>query len=144
MKIRVVAVGKIKGGLREACDEYLTRLNGSVVVREIPASSLAVESAAIIADLGKNTFAVILDERGQDLSSNELASRIEQWQAVRTSGIALVIGGGYGLSDAVKARADFTLGLGRKTWPHRLARVMLLEQLYRAHQITLGHPYHHE
>ncbi len=144
MKMQVLAVGKLKGAYRELCDEYAGRLGNALAVREIPASTTEAEGTAIASAIPDGAWAVALDERGEDLSSRELAAKIAKWQESRAKGIVFVVGGAGGLSEKIKSRADFTLGLGRKTWPHRLARVMLIEQIYRAIQITAGHPYHHE
>jgi 23S rRNA (pseudouridine1915-N3)-methyltransferase len=84
---------------------------------------------------------VLLDERGTEETSAALAKRVARWQA-QARDVALVIGGSDGLSDAVRARGDEVLALSRMTLPHRLARVVLLEQLYRAMTILRGEPYH--
>ena len=87
---------------------------------------------------------ILLDERGQDLPSRDFAARLEDWQEQGAAQLTFVIGGAEGVLDVMRQRADFILGFGRATWPHRLARVMLLEQIYRARQITAGHPYHRD
>jgi 23S rRNA (pseudouridine1915-N3)-methyltransferase len=84
---------------------------------------------------------VLLDERGTEETSAALARRVARWLE-RGQDVALVVGGSDGLSDAVRARADEVLALSRMTLPHRLARVVLLEQLYRAMTILRGEPYH--
>ncbi len=85
---------------------------------------------------------VVLDERGRDLTSPDVAARLGRW---RDDGrpIACVIGGAYGLPDAARESADLLLAFGSATWPHLLVRAMLAEQLYRAQEILAGRPYHH-
>ena len=87
---------------------------------------------------------VALDERGQSLTSPQLASWIGARQGEAVQHLAFVIGGADGLDESLRSEARLVLGFGRLTWPHMLARVMLLEQLYRAQQILAGHPYHRE
>jgi 23S rRNA (pseudouridine1915-N3)-methyltransferase len=85
---------------------------------------------------------VALDEAGRQLDSAGLARRIARWQDQGHGTLAFVIGGPDGLASSVLDRAEATLAFGRMTWPHRLVRVMLAEQLYRASTILSGHPYH--
>ncbi len=149
MKITVVAVGKIRDDSAGLCREYLKRLKGVVVTEVAVAKSLPViaaqnaEAAMILKALPSKTFVIVCDERGKDLSSREFAAQLTNWQG-HSSNLTFVIGGADGVTDEVRGRAQFLLGFGRKTWPHRLARVMLLEQLYRAQQINAGHPYHRD
>jgi 23S rRNA (pseudouridine1915-N3)-methyltransferase len=98
----------------------------------------------ILADLPSRVPFVALDERGAPWSSRLLAERIANWRDQGCPEIAFAIGGADGLHSAVLERADATLSLGPMTWPHLLVRGMLLEQLYRAQQILVGHPYHRE
>lgn len=144
MKTRILAVGKAKGAQAALCDEYAKRLMGGFSCRELATQNQKVENEAIMAAISPQAFVVILDERGQDLSSRELAQKIAVWQDQGVQELVLVIGGADGLTQDVKERADFSLSLGHKTWPHQLARVMLIEQLYRAQQINKGHPYHRD
>lgn len=146
----ILAIGKLRGAEAELCAEYLKRLKGEIVVREIaapkslpPGAAQKAEAELLLKAIPPKSFVVLLDERGKDLSSREFAAKLESWLTQR-DGLAFIIGGADGVTDGVRARADFTLGLGRATWPHRLARVMLLEQLYRAQQINAGHPYHRD
>lgn len=102
---------------------------------------LAREARRIEAALPSACTRVMLDERGRAMNSSELASQFERWRA-RGKDIAFVIGGAEGLDAALKATAATTLSLSPMRLPHALARVMLVEQLYRAHAILTGHPYH--
>jgi len=144
MKLTLVAVGKVRGAYGEMAAEYAKRLSGSLAVRELSAPTQKAEGAAILASLPVKATVVLLDERGKDLTSRELADKIASWQDGGAGEVVFVIGGADGVTDEVRARADFTLGLGRKTWPHKMVRVMLIEQLYRAQQINSGHPYHRD
>lgn len=144
MKLTILAIGKLRGAEAELCAEYAKRLTGGLQVRELTAPTQRAEAAALIEALPPRATVVLMDERGKDLSSRELAQKIKDWQEQGAGDLVFIIGGADGLTDEVRARGHFTLGLGRKTWPHKLARIMLLEQLYRAQQINAGHPYHRD
>jgi len=144
MKTTIFAVGRLRGAYAEMCAEYVKRLTETVAIKEVTGATQTAEGKALLAALPPKAFVVVLDEKGKDLSSRELAGKIAQWREQGVRELAFVIGGADGLTEPVKARADFVLGLGRKTFPHKLVRVMLLEQLYRAQQINSGHPYHRE
>jgi 23S rRNA (pseudouridine1915-N3)-methyltransferase len=83
-----------------------------------------------------------LDEEGSVLSSQDFALRLGQWRDGGTQALAAMIGGPDGLDPALRRKAVLTLSLGRMTWPHQIARILLAEQLYRAATILAGHPYH--
>ena len=87
---------------------------------------------------------VALDERGTPWTSRQFAERLASWRDAGAAALAFAIGGADGLGQAVVDRADAVLSLGPMTWPHLLARSLLLEQLYRAQQILAGHPYHRD
>ena len=144
MKTHILAIGRLRGAHAELCAEYAKRLTDPVIIKELTAPTAEGEGRALLAALPPKALVVVLDEHGKDLSSRELAAKLAGWKDQGMRDIAFVIGGADGLSEAVKAKAGFTLGLGRKTWPHKLARVMLLEQLYRVQQINSGHPYHRD
>jgi 23S rRNA (pseudouridine1915-N3)-methyltransferase len=109
-----------------------------------PALLKAREAELILAALPAGSRLVALDRGGTAWSSRELAERLAAWRDRGTGAVAFAIGGAEGLGAAVLERADAVLSLGAMTWPHLLARSMLLEQLYRAQQILAGHPYHRE
>lgn len=104
----------------------------------------AREAELILAALAPSARLVALDERGLAWTSRDFADRLAQWRDQGTATLAFAIGGADGLGRAVIERADAVLSLGAMTWPHLLARGMLLEQLYRAQQILAGHPYHRD
>ena len=85
---------------------------------------------------------MLLDERGQDLSSEQLATQLEKWRDGGIRETRFVIGAADGHPDEERGAADLLLAFGKATWPHLLARAMLMEQLYRATSILAGHPYH--
>lgn len=109
--------------------------------REAADRAVAEEGAELLVKLSGDEFVVLLDERGTELGSAELAGRLEAWQADGRD-LAFLIGGPDGVSADCRARADFTWSLSRLTLPHGLARVILAEQLYRAWSLSAGHPYH--
>jgi 23S rRNA (pseudouridine1915-N3)-methyltransferase len=152
VRIRVVAVGRDRSGLfAPAAEEYAARIARYVKLEvvEVPEArkhagtprAKEEEGEALLARLGERERVVILDERGAEETSADFARRVERWLA-RGQDVALMVGGSDGLSDAVRARAQETVALSRMTLPHRLARVVLLEQLYRAMTILRGEPYH--
>jgi 23S rRNA (pseudouridine1915-N3)-methyltransferase len=109
-----------------------------------PAELKAREAELILAALPSGARLVALDRSGAAWTSRDFALRIAAWRDGGASALAFTIGGAEGLGPAVIARADAVMSLGMMTWPHFLARCMLLEQLYRAQQILAGHPYHRE
>lgn len=115
------------------------------VRQHLPAPALRAREAALILDaLPAGARLVALNERGAVWSSRGLADRLAAWRVEGVAELAFVIGGAEGLGGAVLDRADESLSFGAMTWPHRLVRGMLLEQLYRAQQILAGHPYHRD
>lgn len=144
MKIHLIAIGKARGSYAEMAEEYAKRLTTPFVLRELTAPTQKAEGEALLNAVPKEATVVLMDERGKDLSSRELSAQMTKWQDSGVRDLVFIIGGADGLTDEVRARGQFTLGLGHKTWPHMLARVMLLEQIYRAQQIAAGHPYHRD
>lgn len=150
MRLLVIAAGRLKQGpLKDLADEYAKRLAWPLTLREIeerrplpPAALKEREGALLLEALPAGALTVALDARGTALSSEDFAARLARWRDQGAAELAFVIGGAEGLDGKVLARAEFRLSLGAMTWPHLLARVMLLEQLYRAQQILAGHPYH--
>lgn len=144
MKIHILAIGKLRGAYAELCAEYAKRLTTKFVLKELAAPTQKAEGEALLNAIPEKAFVVILDEHGKDLSSRDFAEKLTAWRDHSIDNLVFVIGGADGLTAPLKEKADFTLGLGQKTWPHKLVRVMLLEQLYRAQQINSGHPYHRD
>jgi 23S rRNA (pseudouridine1915-N3)-methyltransferase len=155
MRVWILAIGKIKSGAeRELLDQYVARATatgrniGWASVEEIELQTRkpgqAAEQNALRDALPEGAVAVILDERGKALGSGELASQLDRWKEEGARDICFVIGGADGHDAAMRQRADLVVAFGPQTWPHKLARVMLAEQLYRATTILTGHPYHRE
>jgi 23S rRNA (pseudouridine1915-N3)-methyltransferase len=154
VKIRVLAVGADRSGLFEpAVDEYLSRIRHVVPAEVVevaasrkaagdPARARAEEGEALLAKVRPGDRVVVLDERGELLTSEELSRREVQECMNRGRDLVFLIGGAEGHGDAVRARADRLLALSRMTLPHRLARLVLVEQVYRALTIARGEPYH--
>jgi 23S rRNA (pseudouridine1915-N3)-methyltransferase len=105
--------------------------------------AMEAEGELILAKLAATEQAVLLDERGKQLSSKSLASKLADWQSDGRD-LCLIIGGPDGVSDAVRQRADMLWSLSELTLPHGMARALLAEQLYRAWSLQTGHPYHRE
>lgn len=101
------------------------------------------ESRALLSRLRHDDYVVLLDERGKLLDSHALSHHMKQ-QIDTSKHIVIIIGGAYGVSEELAARADLTWSLSPLVFPHQLVRLILSEQLYRAQEISLGHPYHHE
>ncbi len=143
MKLRVAWVGKTKeAAIQSLASEYLKRL-----ARYTPVESheLATEDAVLkLASKPGRTAPVLilLDSRGKQLSSEELADLLREQQERGTQELIFAIGPSDGWSDAVRKHNARLLSLGKMTLPHELARVILLEQLYRGFTILAGHPYH--
>lgn len=145
LKVTVVAVGKLKERFwRDACAEYIKRLGGycKLDVCELPDSNMQQEAGLILEALPGKATVVLLDIQGKPTSSEGLAQLIEDRTVEGVSHIAFVIGGSDGVADAVQRRADVRLSFGPITLPHNLARVVLLEQIYRAFKIIRREPYH--
>jgi 23S rRNA (pseudouridine1915-N3)-methyltransferase len=138
-RIRILAVGKVrKGWLQEGIALYRRRLPGLEVV-ELRDGGMAREAEAISAELRGGEQLVALCEEGQSYDSLAFAKALEGSGSER---LAFVIGGADGLDPALKAQAAWRLSLSPMTFPHELARLLLLEQLYRASSIQQGGPYH--
>lgn len=151
MDTHLIAVGKLRSYFREACDDYLRRLSryAPVAEREVKEAARAAtaalrikeESARVAAALPARGTVIILDRAGVPWSSEVLARNLEQWR-LDAIPVVLVIGGAFGLEPELLRRAAARWSLGPLTLPHELARVIVLEQWYRAWTILRGEPYH--
>ncbi|MBE5935695.1 MAG: 23S rRNA (pseudouridine(1915)-N(3))-methyltransferase RlmH [Lachnospiraceae bacterium] len=158
MRITVITVGKIKEKyLKMAIDEYAKRLskyckldfievadektpdNASDIVNE---KIKEVEGERIMNNIKKDTYVIALAIEGKELTSEELAKKMDNLGVSGNSNITFVIGGSLGLSKAVMSRADYKLSFSRMTFPHQLMKVILLEQIYRSYRINKNEPYH--
>ncbi len=150
LRITIIAVGRLKSGPEKALiDGYLKRLPWSVTIAEVDerrpikgTERQAREAELLLAAIPEGALVVALDEGGKSLDSTAFANGLADWREHRSDHLVFLIGGADGFAPAVRARADVQLSLGAMTWPHALARVMLVEQLYRAYTILKGHPYH--
>jgi 23S rRNA (pseudouridine1915-N3)-methyltransferase len=148
MRFRFIWIGKTKDkNWRALQDEYLGRLSHFVKyeITEIRDSqaheSVEAESKRILENVNQSNFVCLLDVEGRESTSHELAGTIEKWQNRGLKEIAFVIGGASGVSSEVVEKADYSLSLSRLTLTHEMARVVLIEQLYRAFTIIKGFPY---
>lgn len=143
--IDLIVVGKMKHDpLMDVFEDYRKRMQWKVSVTELEGKNQADEISKIEEKLDSRAALIILDERGQNIGSRDFAARIDVFQTKGISTIQCVIGGADGLSDDIRKKAALMLSFGKLTWPHKLARVMLIEQIYRAQQILAGHPYHRD
>ncbi len=158
LQIRLICVGKLKEKFYiDASKEYLNRLSGycKIEMTEISetrlperpseaeiAAALKAEADAIGDKLIKGAVVIALCIEGMQTDSDGLAAQIEKYATDGVSKLCFVIGGSYGLYPSIKERADLKLSMSRMTFPHHLARIMLLEQIYRSFKITEGGKYH--
>jgi 23S rRNA (pseudouridine1915-N3)-methyltransferase len=154
MKLRVLSVGaKCPQWIRQGFDEYAKRMPREMPLSlvEIPAprhhqDSTKVDEAEgqkILQKIEPREWVVALDEHGKQLTSPGLAAELERWRDLGTD-VVLLIGGANGLSETLLRQADQRISLSALTFPHYLVRVLIAEALYRAHTISIGHPYHRE
>lgn len=144
MKFRFIWVGKTKdGNWRALQEEYLARLSHFVKceIVEVKDGTSETEGNRILETLNPSTFTCVLDVNGRGISSHDLAAKVEDWQNKGIKEVSFVIGGADGLSPKVVKSADYGLSLSLLTFTHETARVVLLEQLYRAYTIIKGFPY---
>jgi 23S rRNA (pseudouridine1915-N3)-methyltransferase len=139
MKLLIAAVGRLKDKrLEELTAEYLSR-----VKRHLPVEIKEVRTPdKLLRAVPAGWDQVALDEHGFELNSRELARKLEDRMNRSVKGVAFLLGGAEGLTDEVLGRVNWKLSLSRMTFPHRLTRLILAEQLYRAVSIIKGEPYH--
>lgn len=151
MKILIAAIGKAKSSPEQQLYlDYIKRLPWKVACKEFevkldsPEQRKSREGDLLIDAIKGYDRIIAMDEKGKDLSSREFSKTISGWQQQGYSSIAIVIGGADGLDDRLRKQAHLVWSLGRVTWPHMLIRPLLAEQLYRAHSLMTGHPYHRD
>ncbi len=148
MKLIAIAYGASHDrGIKDMIDDYSLRLQKytSFEWQIIPAgSSLAEEEKSLIKNLQSGDFVVVLDERGKEFSSTELSEKINTWQVAGHKRVVCVIGGAFGVTEAIRERAHLVWSLSKLVFPHQLVRLILAEQLYRGFSIIAGSKYHHE
>ncbi len=150
--ITIIAIGKRhESWLIDGITRYEQRMTRAWQLqwKLLPASSHSddaarrEESQQILRALSPQSYVVLLDERGTMLDSPALSRSLHQPMA-QSKSLVLIIGGAYGVTEAVMERANLVWSLSRLVFPHQLVRLILAEQLYRAQQIAAGHPYHHQ
>jgi len=150
MKISLIVIGKIKKGIfQDLFQLYERRLRFALTLKEIEVREalsdvmrIQTEGAQILKLISPESYVIALDEKGNQLTSQGFAEFYAGLQTKSLKEVVFVIGGAFGLSEAVRTRANTSLAFGAMTWPHLMVRSLLVEQLYRAQQILAGHPYH--
>ena len=155
MKLRVLSVGhKMPEWVQTACAEYIKRMPRELSIEIIDIKPekraagnnteniQAIEAKRLLEAAGGN-FMVVCDENGVQLTTLNLAQHMKAWQS-NGKNISFIVGGADGLHASIKQKADFNLGLSQLTLPHAFVRVLLCEQIYRAHSFNCNHPYHRE
>lgn len=158
ISVNIICVGKLKEKyLRDASAEYIKRLTAfcklniiEIAPYALPDSptqaqidaGLEAEGKQILAKIQNGAYVYAMCIEGKQRSSEVLSAEFDKLSVFGESNLTFIIGGSFGLSDAVKARADAKLSMSQMTFPHQLARIMLLEQIYRAFQISTGGKYH--
>src|SRR5437667_41390 len=141
MKLKIAWIGKTKGpAIQALTDEYLKRL-----ARYVPVEGVSLKDEAALKNVGGRgvrSFLVLLDSRGKQLSSEEFAKFLGNYQDQSPAPLVFVIGPANGFSEEARGSASLLLSLGKMTLAYELARVVLLEQLFRGFTILKGHPYH--
>ncbi|MFA6041286.1 MAG: 23S rRNA (pseudouridine(1915)-N(3))-methyltransferase RlmH [Methylophilus sp.] len=155
MKLNIISVGhKMPSWVELACAEYIKRMPRELSVQLVgikPDKRAAGKNSEVVQEaeakrilevVGKD-YIIALDERGQEVTTLQLAERMTAWLS-NGRDVALIIGGADGLHTSIKQKADWLWSLSKLTMPHGMVRVMLAEQLYRAHTVIQNHPYHRE
>jgi 23S rRNA (pseudouridine1915-N3)-methyltransferase len=139
MLLHIIARGKIgRSPEGELVERYLKRIAWPTRLSELP------ETGGRLPTTAENSVTIILDEKGEQLGSVAFARKLEAWRDGGRREARFLIGGADGFGDVDRANADLLLAFGKATWPHLLARAMLVEQLFRATSILANHPYHRE
>ncbi len=155
MQCTIISVGKKHDPrLAAAIEDYERRLsrllsvNWKIVETKQSKDSVdeqkQLEGQLVLKELPVQSTVVLLDERGTSISTKQLAQHLEAWKNGAARDVVIIIGGAFGVSQAVMQRANFTWSLSALVFPHQLVRLILIEQLYRASSLLAGSPYHHE
>jgi 23S rRNA (pseudouridine1915-N3)-methyltransferase len=150
MNIVIAAVGRLRRGPeRDLLETYRRRLHWPLAIHEVeekrplpPAERRKREAALLQGTLPEDAVLIALDEGGAQMTSPDFARRLGAWRDEGVRTLAFAIGGADGLDPGFRDGARLKIAFGTMTWPHMMARCMLVEQLYRAQQILAGHPYH--
>lgn len=146
MKIIIAAIGKCKKNSPEhmLITEYVKRSSWSVSIKEADNSTQSEEARFLQNAVPHGAKVIVLDERGENMKSTDLAAKISAWQLNGCSELCFLIGGADGHLQSTRDKADLLLSFGKLTLPHMLMRAVLSEQIYRVQTIIAGHPYHRE
>jgi 23S rRNA (pseudouridine1915-N3)-methyltransferase len=160
MRVVVAAIGRLKEGPERALATHYRKraadAGRALGVREVEivevkesraresGKRIIEESIALASLVPEQAAAVVLDERGQNLSSLLLTNQLKRWRDEGRGEVVFIVGGPDGMARTLHDRASLCLSFGAATWPHQLVRIMLLEQIYRSMTIWAGHPYHRE
>ena len=146
MKALIIAIGKCKKNSPEAqlIAEYVKRSGWDIIIKEKDNSEQNDEARFLQSSIPQGAKVIVLDERGENMKSPDLAKKIESWQLNGTSEICFLIGGADGHLQSTRDKADLLLSFGKLTLPHMLMRAVLTEQIYRIQTIISHHPYHRE
>jgi 23S rRNA (pseudouridine1915-N3)-methyltransferase len=157
MKITLLSIGKTEDAyIKEGLDKYLKRLKHytKLEIAELPElkntkaltqdQQKAKEAELIFKKITSTDFVILLDEKGQELTSGQFAAYLDKKAIASTPNLVFIIGGPYGFDATVYQRANDKLSLSRLTFSHQMVRLFFVEQLYRAYTIIKGEPYHHE
>jgi 23S rRNA (pseudouridine1915-N3)-methyltransferase len=157
MKITLLQTGKTTDrNMSELVDLYANRIKKYIVfeivtlpeiknTKNMPvAEQKAKEAIKIIQSLTDDDYVILLDEKGKELKTIEFSGALEKLFFIPKKRLVFIIGGPWGFSETVYARADYKMSLSKMTFPHQLVRLLFLEQLYRVFTIIKGEPYHHE
>jgi len=157
VKITILAIGKTNiNFVNEGISEYLKRLKRYVkveiqIIADVKNSKnltapqlIQKEEELLLNALSSDSYVVLLDEKGKECTSVELSQFVEGKMISGTKEVVFVIGGAYGVSNAIKQRANEQLSMSQLTFSHQMIRLILIEQIYRAMTIIRGEPYHHE
>ena len=157
MRVHLRAAGRLAGRSEERAlvDDYTARFaqtgrvsgwrfGTEVEVEDKKNGGMLTEAALLRDSLPSGSLLVCLDERGTVLSSRDFSKKLQNWADQGRADVSFVIGGADGIDPSLRGEADFLLSFGKMVWPHKLVRVMIAEQLYRAASIAAGTPYHRD
>ena len=151
MHIHILCIGKLdkQSPEYELCARYLKRLPWHVTIKELECKQSltdeplkTAEAALLLKHVPDKAMIIALDERGKNMSTNALSDRLANWRDDGVTDMCFLIGGAFGHGDIIRNKAHLILSFGALTWPHKMIRPMLIEQLYRIHTLQTGHPYH--
>lgn len=147
MKITLVCVGRMKQTyLKEAMSDYIKQMPYPFEIVEVQdekeQSGMALEEKRILSKIGPQDYVIGLAIKGEMVSSEQFALKMDHWMTYEKKDLVFIIGGSYGFTQTVYDRCNYLLSFSKMTFPHQLMRVILVEQIYRGFQILKGHPYH--